>query len=95
MPHWRTVPGQGHKLNEHERADFRKRLKEIYGPMCFYCRTATGTTLDHLMPRSMTGKSDITNLVLACFACNHEKSDRLPTVNERQRVKAALSTTRS
>lgn len=35
-------------------------------------------TIDHIVPLSRGGLHDISNIVLACRACNMKKSDRLP-----------------
>lgn len=35
-------------------------------------------TVDHMLPVSRGGSNDFTNLVIACFACNHRKRDRTP-----------------
>lgn len=34
-------------------------------------------TLDHIIPSSKGGKSNIKNLVLACMPCNVKKSDNI------------------
>jgi 5-methylcytosine-specific restriction endonuclease McrA len=67
-----------------------RSLIRRYGNLCTYCNVAltepaaTGTappttrTLDHLLPKAKGGASDLTNLVLACFACNQRKGTLLP-----------------
>lgn len=62
------------------------------GNRCYYCGTGfdhsdpgytvTGLarTIDHRVPRVAGGTNDPSNLVLACFWCNHVKGDR--TVEE-------------
>ena len=60
---------------------------EIMGP--------PGFTIDHLLPRSKGGRDNHGNKVLACYQCNGEKADRLPTEKEvlkfeRQRKKPAM-----
>lgn len=42
-----------------------------------------GWTRDHFLPRA-DGNGRIANTVLSCEPCNHEKSDNLPTDQERQ-----------
>ena len=48
---------------------------------CQYCG-ARGTqfdlTLDHIIPRSRGGRSDVENLCAACKPCNQRKGDRTP-----------------
>lgn len=53
---------------------------------CQYCGTPSkelrgGTkdlTFDHVFPRSRGGKTSWTNIVTACWKCNHHKRDRTP-----------------
>lgn len=51
------------------------------GDPCGYCRrtmvrgTETSPTRDHYLPRSLGG----TAIVMACYACNQQKGDMLPT----------------
>jgi 5-methylcytosine-specific restriction endonuclease McrA len=48
---------------------------------CQYCGARPGPaelTIDHVMPRSRGGRSEWTNCVLACLACNGRKADRTP-----------------
>ena len=47
---------------------------------CQYCGVLLETpeyTIDHVVPRTRGGKSEWTNLVLACVQCNKRKSDSL------------------
>lgn len=54
------------------------RLLRRRGNLCHYCRRPTRkgrwynntATLDHVVPRSVGGSSDGSNLVLACWRCN-------------------------
>lgn len=48
---------------------------------CQYCGrrfSQKGLTIDHVIPRSRGGKTDWTNVVTACVACNMKKGDRTP-----------------
>ena len=45
---------------------------------CAYCG-ATGTTVDHVMPRSRGGADSWENLVACCLRCNNVKGDRTPS----------------
>ena len=48
---------------------------------CQYCGSRPGTqelTLDHVVPRSMGGRTTWENCVLACTACNTRKGGRTP-----------------
>ena len=46
---------------------------------CFYCKveiSLADATLDHRVARSKGGKNALSNLVVACRFCNHEKGDK-------------------
>jgi 5-methylcytosine-specific restriction endonuclease McrA len=48
---------------------------------CQYCnRKLSGNelTYDHILPRSMGGKTDWTNIVTCCIECNRRKGGRTP-----------------
>lgn len=60
----------------------RERIARDQGMKCFYCsrtmafhprRQADSVTLDHLVPRCDGGTRDRTNVVAACYRCNHAK----------------------
>jgi hypothetical protein len=49
---------------------------------CEYCKSQdkyspTSFTIDHVVPESLDGTSDIANLAYACFLCNRLKSNKL------------------
>lgn len=49
---------------------------------CEYCKSQdkyspTAFTIDHVLPESLDGTSDIENLAYACFLCNRLKSNKL------------------
>ena len=49
------------------------------GYRCRYCGAGAPTVqlqIDHVLPRSLGGRDDASNLVAACFDCNAGKSDR-------------------
>jgi 5-methylcytosine-specific restriction endonuclease McrA len=56
---------------------------DIHGGVCFYCKAATAVetsltpTIDHIEAISLGGKSDLTNLVIACRPCNNAKGQGL------------------
>jgi len=45
--------------------------------MCQYCSSKKELTFDHLLPRSIGGKTDWDNVVTACSICNVKKGGRL------------------
>lgn len=53
-----------------------QRLFRRFGGSCFYCRTASATTVDHVIPLSRGGSNSIGNIVPACLSCNSRKNAR-------------------
>ena len=50
---------------------------------CHYCKSLSSgkeMTIDHVIPMSVGGPHDLTNLVVCCNSCNASKQDKLPTV---------------
>ncbi len=48
---------------------------------CCYCGEvfpSKGLSLDHVLPLSMGGDKNWTNIVSACYECNHKKGSRTP-----------------
>lgn len=67
----------------------RKRLvkfsrENVYGRdrgRCQYCNNKVErheATYDHVLPRARGGKTDWTNIVIACVPCNQKKGGRTP-----------------
>jgi len=56
----------------------RQNIFKRDGFRCQYCGTHRELTLDHVVPRSRTGKSTWNNLVTACKHCNSRKGDYMP-----------------
>lgn len=68
----------------------RKGVLGRDGHCCIYCGITAGQTsknrivrkqdftIDHLMPRSRSGKNTWGNTACACFTCNQRKGDRTP-----------------
>lgn len=48
--------------------------------LCWWCGEFVGLTfdIDHRVPVSKGGTSDISNLVISCRRCNHSKRDHMP-----------------
>jgi hypothetical protein len=54
--------------------EVREYLLEKWGRECAYCGTAdTPLEIEHVVPRSQGGSNRVSNLTLACHACNSEK----------------------
>lgn len=61
---------------------------------CQYCGAQPGAvelTLDHVVPRAHGGRTEWTNIVACCVACNARKADRTP---EQARMNLARSPVR-
>ncbi len=57
----------------------RRTLLSRDNHTCQYCGTTEhGLTIDHVVPRSRGGKTEWTNVVIACGSCNRRKANRLP-----------------
>lgn len=58
----------------------RSAVLERDGRICRYCRKAIGPRtryhLDHVVPRSLGGRTTVDNLVVACMPCNHTKGSK-------------------
>ena len=59
----------------------RAYIQELWGHRCAYCGKAAWESrarfeLDHVMPRSKDGPTNIGNLVWTCRACNQAKADK-------------------
>ena len=65
------------KQKGRRRRALRKFLMD-QDPHCKYCRRKLSNrkdTFDHVIPKSQGGKSDESNIVLACNGCNNAKGD--------------------
>lgn len=67
-------------MNSHK--TIRQRVLQRDNYRCKYCRwkadtpeERTSLTLDHVIPKSKSGKTTVRNLVTACFDCNQKKAD--------------------
>jgi hypothetical protein len=57
--------------------EVREYLLEKWGRQCAYCGTAgTQLEIEHLIPRSRGGSNRVSNLTLACHACNQRKGNQ-------------------
>jgi 5-methylcytosine-specific restriction endonuclease McrA len=57
--------------------EIRQYLREKFQRRCAYCgATDVPFEIDHLVPRSRRGSNRVSNLCLACHACNQLKGDR-------------------
>lgn len=73
---YRRIPHQARALS-------RKNILLRDRNTCQYCGQTLVSgelTLDHVLPRSLGGKSAWENLVACCHPCNNRKGDRMPEV---------------
>lgn len=54
----------------------RKRVYERDGYRCTECGSEDGLTLDHIIPWSLNGPDDVSNLRVLCGSCNSRKGAR-------------------
>ena len=66
-----------------ERSQRITNLFNIQSGSCAYCwsgmtldlKQPNTATLDHIVPKSKGGLSNVYNLIAVCYTCNQEKSD--------------------
>lgn len=73
------------QIIEHRRRKQRIRFcrKDVFARdkyQCRYCgkRKNVVLTIDHVVPKSRKGRTDMANCVTACLECNLRKGDRTP-----------------
>jgi 5-methylcytosine-specific restriction endonuclease McrA len=64
----------------------RQAVRERASYLCEYCHSperlsANRFTVDHIIPRSLEGCDDISNLALACRRCNERRYNFVAGVN--------------
>jgi len=52
-------------------------IKRMLGRVCYLCRIAPSTQIDHILPVSRGGQHSVGNLLGACGPCNRHKSGML------------------
>lgn len=73
----------------------RELITERAGGRCEYCQmhqSLQGATfhIEHVIPRARGGKSDSSNLALACPSCNLHKADRVEAYADSSTTAVAL-----
>lgn len=61
-----------------------RKIYNLYKGVCQYCLkdiSFSVATKDHIYPKKLHGSNHDFNLVLACKACNNEKDDQYPYLN--------------
>ena len=67
-------------------AALRARVRERFGNLCAYCRSAQRLTvvtfeIEHIVPQAVGGETRFENLCLACPSCNRYKAVRQEAVD--------------
>lgn len=70
--HHAKVTGNGGSYTEQEWVE----LCDFYGNICLCCKWPKPLTVDHVVPVSKGGTSDISNIQPLCLECNSAKRDR-------------------
>lgn len=74
--------GPRKKQTPHVSRAKRAQVIERDGFRCVYCKaelTADVVTIDHVIPKTKGGGSQLSNLVVACRSCNSSKGNRRST----------------
>lgn len=70
------------KRNSKQKNAIKDKLVKRYGNQCHYCKDTLRRggplsgklmTIEHIVPLVMGGTWALTNLVLACYDCNHKR----------------------
>src|SRR5260221_230154 len=71
------MQGQEYQRGTLFEAEVKEYLLVKWQHQCAYCSaTATRLEMDHVHPRSRGGSNRVSNLVIACQACNEAKADQ-------------------
>ena len=76
-----AIKGREYQQGPLHLTHLRAYILELWGHRCAYCGKATWESrarfeIDHVMPRSKGGPTNVGNLVWACRACNQAKADK-------------------
>ena len=76
-----AIKGREYQQGPLHLTHLRAYIMELWGHRCAYCGKATWESrarfeIDHVMPRSKGGPTNVGNLVWACRACNQAKADK-------------------
>jgi 5-methylcytosine-specific restriction endonuclease McrA len=75
--HHPEMQGQEYQRGTLFEAEVKEYLLVKWQHQCAYCSaTATRLEMDHVHPRSRGGSNRVSNLVIACQACNEAKADQ-------------------
>lgn len=72
-----SISNNSQGRNSHQKRELKNKLLKR-GSICKICgnkMSADKLTLDHIIPLAKGGTWEMSNLQLACYQCNQEKSD--------------------
>ena len=74
---------------------WRQQIAERFQYRCSYCQSpqrlmGVSLTIDHIIPQSLGGATELHNLCLACWDCNLIKSDRTTGINTQTGIQVRL-----
>lgn len=66
--------------------EIRQQLVELDGEQCAYCQTSVNNTgqlltIDHIIPRSQGGLTELANLCFCCRGCNEFKGHKTSAID--------------
>jgi len=71
------ISGVEYRRGEPAGYELREYLLEKWAHRCAYCgSTNVPLEIDHIVPRSKGGTDRVSNMLIACRDCNHEKGNR-------------------
>lgn len=77
---WRAAP-KYHSKELKERWKLTKTLRKLVyerdGYKCKLCGSDTNLSIDHIIPISKGGKTEINNLQTLCISCNKKKANKI------------------
>lgn len=71
------ISGVEYQQGELAGFEIREYLLEKFGRQCAYCRAKNiALELEHIVPKSRGGSNRVSNLAIACRACNEQKGNK-------------------
>ena len=73
----KEISGIAYQQGELQGYEVREYLLEKWGRQCAYCNAKeVPLEVEHIKPRSLGGSNQVSNLTIACKACNQRKSNQ-------------------
>ena len=55
---------------------WRRDIKAAFNNQCVYCGSTENLTIDHVKPKALGGRDQVSNLVCSCRRCNQSKGSQ-------------------